>query len=257
MEPRPALVSTRRQLLTMVAVAASTGPLFGRPPRRIRAVAFDGFVLFSPQTIVKRAREVAGEKGDALFAAASGMLFGYTWYYTSARRYAGFDELAEDAFKSAAQSLGLNLSNTDLEQLVEGYSNLELWPDVPGALQTLRRHNVRLAMLSNLSERALRSNLRTNAVDEHFEFVLSTDAARQYKPSPKAYDLAVRAFKISKSEIGFAASASWDASGATWFGFPSIWVNRNGLPAEQAHAAPTVISSGMDGVLRLSGLQTL
>ena len=247
------LASTRRELLALVAVAASS-PLLGRTPRLIRAIAFDAFVLFSPQVILKRAREVAGEKGDALVAAASAKLFGYTWYYTSAGRYAGFDELASDAFKPASQTVGLNPSDADLEHLVDGYANLELWPDVPDALQKLRRHGVRLAMLSNLSERSLRANLQANGIDQCFEFVLSTDQAQHYKPSPKAYDLAVRAFKSSKDQIGFAASASWDASGATWFGFRSVWVNRNGLASEQAHAKPALVSTGMDGVLQLCGV---
>ena len=248
-------MSARRQLLALLVIAASSGPLLGRPPRRIRAIAFDAFVLFDPRIIVKRAREIAGKKGDALVAAASPKLFSYTWYYTSAGRYAGFNELAADAFKSAAQNLGLDLGRADLEGLVDGYANLELWPDANDAIQTLRDHDIRLAMLSNLSERALRANLRANRIDEHFEFVLSTDQARQYKPSPKAYDLAVRAFRDRRDQIGFAASASWDASGATWFGFPTVWVNRNGLPADDAHATPAVVSSGIGGVLQLADLK--
>jgi len=255
MEGRPALLSTRRQLLALVAAAASSGPLHGGRLRRIRAVAFDAFVLFSPQLVVRRAREVAGEKGDALFAGASAKLFGYTWYYTSAGRYAEFDELAGDAFMSAARTLGLELASADLGRLIDAYSSLEPWPDVLAALRALRRRGVRLATLSNLSERALRANLRAGQIDEYFEFVLSTDQAQQFKPGPRAYDLAVRAFKIPKDEIGFAASASWDASGATWFGFPTAWVNRNGMPVEKAHATPAVISIGMNGVLQLAGVQ--
>jgi 2-haloacid dehalogenase len=253
--PPAALLSpSRRQLLTLLAISALSGTSLGRAPKRIRAIAFDALVLFDPRTIVKRAREVAGEKGDALVAAASTKLFSYTWYYTSAGRYAEFDELAADAFQSAAQSLGLTLGTAEVKQLVDGYSNLDLWPDVPDALQTLRARDVRLAMLSNLSEGALRANLRASRIEEYFDFVLSTDRARQYKPSPKAYELATSAFNSSKSAIGFAASASWDASGATWFGFPTTWVNRNGLAAEPAHAMPRIVSSGMSGVLQLADI---
>jgi len=249
-----ALSPTRRQLLALIASAAS-GPLRAGPRARVRAVAFDAFVLFSPQVVIRSAREVAGDKGDALFTAASAKLFGYTWYYTSAKRYAEFDKLAADAFASAGQGLGVALGSGDVDRMVEAYSRLELWPDVPAALQALRRRGVRLAMLSNLSGQALKANLRAGEIEEHFEFVLSTDQAQQYKPSPKAYDLAVRAFRIPRNEIGFAASASWDASGATWFGFPTAWVNRNGLPAEMAHVAPAIISREISGVLQLAGVQ--
>jgi 2-haloacid dehalogenase len=249
--------ATRRQLLALTALAACGGPLRGGLPRRIRAIAFDAFVLFSPQEVVRRSRELAGEKGDALFAAASAKLFGYTWYYTSAGKYAEFEELAVDAFKSAAQSLGLTFRSGELERLIDAYADLEIWPDVPAALQALRRSGVRLAMLSNLSERMLRANLRGNRIDENFEFVLSTDQARQYKPSPKAYGLALDAFKLSRRQIEFAASAGWDASGAAWFGYPTVWVNRSGAPAEQAHGTPTITSADMGGVLQLAGAELI
>lgn len=247
---------SRREFLALIAVTGGSGPLLGRAPRRIQAVAFDAFVLFSPKPILERAHDIAGQMGDPLFAAASAKLFGYTWFETSAGRYVPFDELAADAFRSTAQSLGVRLSRPDLAWLVDGYSNLDIWPDVPHALLTLRRHGIRLAMLSNLSERALIANLRSTGIAGQFEQVLSTDGARRYKPSPKAYELAVRAFNAQREEIGFAASASWDAAGATWFGFPTVWVNRNALPGEPPHAQPKLVSNGMGGVIELAGLVT-
>lgn len=252
MEHPPGFPASRRELLVLAAIAAGNPPLLAAPSRRIRAIAFDAFVLFDPRTILDRAMSLVGERGRALVSAASAKLFGYTWYYTSAGHYAGFNELAADAFASAAEALGLKLSKSGVNWLVDGYASLELWPDVPAALQLLRRDGVRLAMLSNLSELTLRKDLRGTGIEHLFEFVLSTDQARQYKPSPRAYDLAVRAFRLSKAEIGFAASASWDASGATWFGFPTVWVNRNALASEQAHVAPALVATGMDGVLRLA-----
>lgn len=257
------LRKSRRDVLSTILFAFAAGGLGtpaaamalasrSRTPRRIRAIAFDAFVLFSPRPIMLRAREIAGDKADALVAAASAKLFSYTWFYTSAGHYAGFDQLARFAFQSAAESLGLTPTSAELDRLVAGYAGLDLWPDVRVALQALRTDGVRLAMLSNLSEHALRANLRAGGVDDLFEFVLSTDQARQFKPSPLAYDLAVRAFRLPAQEIGFAASASWDASGATWFGFPTVWVNRNHLSADEAHAAPMFASSGMEGVLKLA-----
>lgn len=254
----PDPLTSRRQFLTLIAVAASSTPSIGRSLScRIRAIAFDAFVLFNPHAILRQAAEVVGERAGALVSTASAKLFGYTWYYTSAGRYAGFNELAADAFGSAALDLGLKLSRADLDRLVAGYSSLELWPDALTALQTLRQHRIRLAILSNLSEPTLLANLRANKIEGLFEFVLSTDETHQYKPSPRAYDLAVRAFQLSRNEIGFAASASWDASGATWFGFPGVWVNRSRLPAEAAHASPLLVSDGMDGVLRLAGITSI
>jgi 2-haloacid dehalogenase len=66
---------------------------------------------------------------------------------------------------------------------------------------------------------------------------LSTDAARTYKPDPRAYQLAVDSFRVPKERIAFVASGAWDAVGAAWFGFPTFWINRRGIPREEL-AAP-------------------
>jgi 2-haloacid dehalogenase len=66
--------------------------------------------------------------------------------------------------------------------------------------------------------------------------------------------MAVDKLRLSARSIGFAASAGWDASGAVWFGYRTAWVNRNNSPREPAHAPPDIVSRGMDGVLRLAGV---
>jgi 2-haloacid dehalogenase len=174
---------------------------------RIRAIAFDAFVLFNPASILAFARQIDRLEPASLVAAASAKLFADTWFYTSAGRYAGFDVLAADAFTSAARARGIELDPFDCQRLVGGYSNLTVWPDVPETLAILAGHGIRLAMLSNLSEHALRANLRGNQIEQYFEFVLSTDQARQFKPAPAAYALAIEAFRMPADRIGFAASA--------------------------------------------------
>lgn len=247
----PALRPSRRELFAMMTASAFGSSLIASPSGRLRAVAFDAFVLFDPRTIMARGEEVAGDHGRALVMAASSRLFASTWYYTAAGRYLAFDSVAADAFRDSAQALGIELSGADLAYLVDGYSNLPVWPDVPVALDILRRNGVRLAILSNLPERTLRRNLRSAGIDRKFEFVLSTDSARKFKPAPQAYELGLRAFGLSRSQIGFAASAGWDAAGATWFGYPTVWVNRGGARSDEALPAPRIICPDMKGILQL------
>jgi len=247
--------ATRRQLLALMALGVSGAPLVGRPRSAVWAVAFDAFVLFNALEVARRAREIAGDKDDALISSASAKLFGYTWHYTSAGRYVGFEALARDAFKAAAQTVGVRLTNEGCAYLVHGYSSLGLWPDVQAALAAFRAQGLKLAMLSNFSKPMLIANLRSNGVERYFEAVLSTDEVRQFKPAPRAYALGVQALRAPKEKILFAASAGWDASGATWFGYPTVWVNRTGALAEEAFARPALVASSIDGVLELAGAQ--
>jgi 2-haloacid dehalogenase len=113
---------------------------------------------------------------------------------------------------------------------------------------------VRLGLLSNLRESALRANLRNADIAGAFEQVLSTDRVQRFKPAPAAYHMAVEAFGLAKDEIGFAAFAGWDAAGASWFGYRTAWVNRLGAPAERLRPNPAIVSRGVEGALALAGL---
>jgi len=245
---------TRRELLGALALGTATAPLIAGPPAAIRAIAFDAFVLFNPKPVLDRARELVADKGAQFVATASAKLFAYTWLYTSASRYDGFTPLARDAFQYAGAIYGVELTTADLESLVACYSALPLWPDVAAAIGQLRHAGIRLAMLSNLPREMLLSNLRAGGIAQHFEALLSTDEVGRFKPAPEAYALAMRALRLARGQIGFAASAGWDASGATWFGYRTAWVNRSNARPEPAHAAPEAVSRGIEGVLLLAGL---
>lgn len=243
--------ASRREVLTALAVTAAL-PLRARPPLSVSAIAFDAFVLFNASAIIRRARDVVGDDATALVASASAKLFPYTWLYTSAGHYAGFEKLARDAFEAAALATGRALRSSQLDHIVSGYSALEPWPDVAGALDKLRGNGIRLAILSNLPRRALESGLTLGGIDGHFEHVLSTDEVGAFKPAPAAYALVASRLRLGVRSIGFAASAGWDAAGATWFGYPAVWVNRSHAPAETAHATPDIVTAGMEGVLSLA-----
>lgn len=252
MEDSSSFPTSRRTLLAGLAFGAAAAPLKARPDHSIRAIAFDAFVLFDPSAILHAAQRLVGAAAPALVSTASAKLFAYTWFYTSAGRYAPFTVLAEGAFRSAADVHKLVLDDAGVGALVGAYSALSIWPDVAPALELLRGAGVRLVVLSNLPEPLLRKNLESTGISSSFEHVLSTDRARRFKPAPEAYALAPKSLKLGRSQIGFAASASWDASGSRWFGFPTLWVNRNAAPIESAHQRPDIVSRGMDGVLRLA-----
>jgi FMN phosphatase YigB (HAD superfamily) len=55
---------------------------------------------------------------------------------------------------------------------------------------------------------------------------------RAFKPAPEAYAMATRKLRLAKEEILFVPFAAWDAAGAAWFGYPTVWVNRARQRAE-------------------------
>jgi len=45
------------------------------------------------------------------------------------------------------------------------------------------------------------------------------------------------------------SSNCWDAIGATWFGYATLWINRFNLPLDELGARPTRIGTKLGDVL--------
>jgi 2-haloacid dehalogenase len=69
--------------------------------------------------------------------------------------------------------------------------------------------------------------------------VLSAQSVRRYKTDGAVYALGTRALGLAAHDILFVSSNGWDAVGATWFGYTTLWVNRAGAPLEQLDTEPT------------------
>ncbi len=70
-----------------------------------------------------------------------------------------------------------------------------------------------------------------------------------FKLAARAYEMGLEAFALPREKIAFVASAGWDAAGAKWFGYPTVWVNRAGLPIEELSVNPDAICKDLDGVV--------
>ena len=55
-------------------------------------------------------------------------------------------------------------------------------------------------------------------------------------------------------DLAFVSCNGWDALGATWYGYQTLWVNRYGLPFEELGTQPTYTGTSLRDVLALVGL---
>ena len=236
----------RRQFLSLTVGAVAGALVESRAAAAVttdlpvQAIAFDAFPIFDPRPVFALAEELFPGKGPPLSQAWRTRQFEYTWLRTAAGRYADFWQVTEDALVFAAKDLKLDLNSQRRARLMNAYLKLKAWPDVPHALKSLKAAGIRLAFLSNFSRRMLEAGIKNSGLDGMFEQLLTTDEVKQFKPAPRAYQMAVDAFGLSREAIVFAASAGWDAAGAKWFGFPTAWVNRMNSPAEELCVTPDV-----------------
>src|SRR5215472_3137307 len=235
----------RREFMALTAAglaSCASGIHSGNPAKdqaaNIKAIAFDAFPIFDPRPVFALAEELFPGNGSALSDEWRTRQFEYTWLRVVAQRYADFWQVTEDALVFAANKLKLELSAEKRERLMSAHLNLKAWPDVPPALSAFKKSGLRLAFLSNFTQLMLQANIKSAGLSGIFDDVISTDQARTFKPDPRAYQLGVEALSLQRNQILFAAFAGWDAAGARLFGYPTFWVNRLKMPAEELDAFP-------------------
>ncbi len=204
---------------------------------RPKAILFDVYgTLFDVFGVAKTAEALFPGRGAALAALWRDKQLAYTWLRTLSDRYADFWTVTGEALDYATDSLDLQVSAADRDRLMQGYLNLPIFPDAVPALTALRSAGLPLAVLSNGTPAMLDAVLQAGEIADAFDTVLSADNVRQYKTSSRAYELGLDAFRASPSDIAFVSSNAWDASGAAWFGYRVLWVNRKGLKPERLGA---------------------
>jgi 2-haloacid dehalogenase len=222
------------------------------PKSEFGAVVFDAFPIFDPRPIFGLADELFPGKGTELSNAWRTRQFEYQWLRALGGRYADFWRATEDSLVFAAQMLRLDLDDEKRGRLMQAYLGMKAWPDVVPALAALKQAGFRLAILSNMTAKMLSANIKSASLDGLFEKVLSTDDVQAYKPDPRAYRMAVDGLGLQRDQILFVPFAGWDAAGGKWFGYPTFWVNRLGLPVEQLGVAPDAAGRDLSNLVRFA-----
>ena len=133
----------------------------------VKALAFDALAVFDPRPVFALA--------DAMFP-GSGLSdewrtrqFEYTWLRAAAEHYADFWQVTEEALVYAETELKLKLGRNGRAALMNAYLELNAWPDVAPALESLIGSGFRLALLSNFTPQMLDANVHNAGLDGLFE----------------------------------------------------------------------------------------
>jgi 2-haloacid dehalogenase len=154
------------------------------------------------------------------------------------------------SLRYALARLGLQHTQANEDALMAQYAELTAFPENLDVLKRLRERGIATAILSNGSPDMLQSAVHSAGMTGLLDAVLSVDGVRQFKTTPSSYQLVLAHFKLSAEEVLFVSSNAWDALGATWFGFTTLWVNRQGLPPETLGPAPHFVGRDLTEVLK-------
>jgi 2-haloacid dehalogenase len=226
----------------------------------IRLVVFDAYgTLFDVYSISSLAESLFPGQGQALSVLWRDKQIEYSRLISlsdpmnpmGSRHYQSFWDLTRLGLQYACQRLELELTPAKQKLLMDQYAQLTPFPENLAVLEALQSLQIPAAILSNGSPDMLQAAVSSAGMVHVIDKVLSVDEVRQFKTSPQSYGLVADHYKVDIREVLFVSSNSWDALGATWFGFKSFWVNRQGMPFETLGPRPTYSGRSLRDILTL------
>lgn len=218
-----------------------------------KAVLFDAYgTLFDVYSVGLLAEQLFPGQGSALATLWRDKQIEYTRLVTTSNggeHYRPFWDLTRAGLRYACKRLALDLSAESEERLMNQYRHLSAFPENKEVLAALKDKGVVTGILSNGDPQMLGVAVRSAGLDGLLDHVLSVDSIRKYKTHPDAYALGPKATGFEPRQIAFVSCNGWDALGATWYGFRTLWVNRYQLPFEELGTQPTRTGTSLRDVL--------
>ena len=219
-----------------------------------RAVLFDAYgTLFDVYSVAQLAERLFPGHGQTLSVLWRDKQIEYTRLVTTSSHgahYQPFWELTRAALVYALKRLAIQpVSEAHIDQMMNQYHHLTAFPENREVLLALKAKGVATGILSNGNREMLAMAVKSAGLGDVLDHVISVDSVRKYKTHPAAYALGEVACGLPAAQIAFVSSNSWDALAATWYGYPTLWVNRHNAPFEELGTQPTRVGTSLRDVL--------
>ena len=194
--------------------------------KNIKAIIFDAYgTLFDVNSAAEKCKDKIGDKWESFANFWRTTQLEYTWLRSLMDRHKNFWQVTEDSLDKSMKVFDIDPSMRN--ELLNLYKILSPYREVPGTLKALKEKKFKLAILSNGTPSLLDQLVKSNHLDNLFDDIFSIEQVGIYKPSSRVYDMPIKKYNISKSEVAFLSANTWDVSGGGNYGYQSIWVNRN------------------------------
>ena len=218
--------------------------------RTPRAVLFDAYgTLFDVYSVGVVAERLFPGFGERLGVVWRDKQIEYTRLTSMSGQPRSFRDCTLAALRYAARRFDRTLDEASERELMGAYERLVPFPENHAVLVELRRRGIRAGVLSNGDADMLAAVVRHAGFAELLDPIVSVEGSGRFKTDPATYALGTRALDLPADQVLFVSSNCWDAIGATWFGYTTLWINRFDLPLDELGARPTQIGVKLDDVL--------
>lgn len=191
----------------------------------IKAIIFDAYgTLYDVQSVARATEAAFPGHGDYITQAWRLKQLEYSWLRSMMGRYENFRTTTRDSLRYTLDTIGLQAEPGTFDAIIEAYNTLDPYPEAKQALDQLSGHQ--RGILSNGSPDMLDALVRHSGLNAHLPTVISVDAAKAYKPDPRAYQLVQIRLGVRAEEVMFVSSNGFDVAGAKSFGFTVARIER-------------------------------
>ena len=219
--------------------------------RAVDAVFFDLFgTLASLAPLADACDRLAPGRGAEIAARWRARQLEATWLRTAMDRWADFDVVTSDALRATLDELGIPTPG-DVGPVADAFAGLPLVDAAGRVVRGLQAAGQATGVLTNASTRTLERAIARLGLQ--FDYALSVDPVRRFKPHPSVYQLAVDASHLLPSRIGFVTANGWDAAGAAAFGLRVAWLRSGASATLPSVGAPPPIIATWDRIPTIFG----
>jgi 2-haloacid dehalogenase len=149
--------------------------------------------------------------------------------------YIRYRDVLRGVMRGLAMRFAVPVDQVDTEALVASLPHWQPFPDTVDALKRMKQR-CKLAVVSNTDDDLFAETARVLEVP--FDWVITAEQVRAYKPSPQNFERALEVMGIAKERVLHAAQSRFhDVAPAKALGLATVWVNRrHGKAGEGATA---------------------
>ena len=191
-----------------------------------KAIIFDAYgTLFDVNSAAEKCKDKIGNQWEGFADFWRTTQLEYTWLRSLMRKHKDFWSVTEESLDKSMKVFKIDSAMKD--ELLNLYKILSPYPEVKEVLNSLKKKNYKLSILSNGTPALLNELVKSNDLENIFDDLFSIEEVGIYKPDSKVYDIPIKKYQIKSEEVAFLSANTWDVSGGGNYGYNSIWVNRN------------------------------
>lgn len=151
--------------------------------------------------------------------------------------YVPFDTLSRDGLNYALDHQGIELADSEKEQILDAYDNLTVYDGVESGLQRIHELGYDVYVISNGTAEMLETLVEHAGVDGVVADTISVDEVETYKPDAEIYRHAAARTGTPIRNVLHVSGPYFDVRGAMHAGMQGGWINY-GTPRDAFAGGP-------------------